>query len=119
KATMDMYTAISAAMAAGGPLGWAQVGPIMASMSALIGQISSISYAGAFDKGGIIPSGKWGIVGEYGPEIVQGPANVTSREKTAELLRGSGRTEAAAPAAPPTLNARIVNVLDPKLVGDF
>ena len=119
KATMDMYTAVSAAMAVQGPLGWAQIGPIMASMSSLIGQISSINYSGAYDKGGIIPSGKWGIVGEYGPEIVQGPANVTSREKTAELLRGSGRTEAAAPAAPPTLNARIVNVLDPKLVGDF
>jgi len=119
KSTMDMYTAISAAMAVQGPLGWAQIGPIMASMSSLIGQISSINYSGAYDKGGIIPSGKWGIVGEYGPEIVQGPANVTSREKTAELLRGSGRTEAAAPAAPPTLNARIVNVLDPKLVGDF
>ena len=119
KATMDMYTAVSAAMAVQGPLGWAQIGPIMASMSSLIGQISSINYSGAYDKGGIIPSGKWGIVGEYGPEIVQGPANVTSREKTAELLRGSGRSEAAAPAAPPTLNARIVNVLDPKLVGDF
>jgi len=118
KATMDMYTAISAAMAVGGPLGWAQIGPIMASMSALIGQISSISYSGAYDKGGIIPSGKWGIVGEYGPEIVQGPANVTSREKTAELLRGSGRGDAT-PAAPANVNVRNINVLDPKLVGDY
>ena len=118
KSTMDMYTAISAAMAVQGPLGWAQIGPIMASMSSLIGQISSISYSGAYDKGGIIPSGKWGIVGEYGPEIVQGPANVTSREKTAELLRGSSRGDAA-PAAPPNVNVRNINVLDPKLVGDY
>jgi hypothetical protein len=26
--------------------------------------------------GGSIPSGKWGITGEQGPEIVTGPANV-------------------------------------------
>ena len=42
-------------------------------------------FAGAFDKGGNIPSGQWGIVGENGPEIVQGPMNVTSRKKTAAM----------------------------------
>ena len=118
-ATMNMYTAISKAMAFEGPMGWAQIGPVMASMSALIGQISSVNYAGAFDKGGIIPSGKWGIVGEYGPEIVQGPANVTSREKTASLLRGDGQKASAAPAAPAQVNVRNINVLDPQLVGEY
>lgn len=48
------------------------------------------SYAGAFDKGGQIPYGQWGIVGEYGPEIVHGPANVTGREATARKLGGGG-----------------------------
>lgn len=42
-------------------------------------------FAGMFDNGGNIGSGKWGIVGENGPEIVKGPANVTSRKKTAAL----------------------------------
>ncbi|TDB60728.1 phage tail tape measure protein [Photorhabdus khanii subsp. guanajuatensis] len=37
------------------------------------------------DKGGIIPAGKFGIVGEYGPEIVSGPVNVISRLQTAKL----------------------------------
>ncbi len=117
-ATMKMYQAISAAMAFEGPLGWAQIGPVMAQMSALIGQISSVSYAGAFDKGGIIPSGKWGIVGEYGPEIVNGPANVTSREKTAEILRGASQ-QAPIQVAAPTVNVKNVNVLDPQIVGDY
>jgi len=37
------------------------------------------------DNGGYIPSGAMGIVGEYGPELVNGPANITSRRKTAAL----------------------------------
>nr|MBD1228198.1 phage tail protein [Xenorhabdus griffiniae] len=37
------------------------------------------------DKGGFIPAGKLGLVGEYGPEIINGPANVTSRKNTAKL----------------------------------
>ncbi|MBS9432196.1 phage tail tape measure protein [Photorhabdus hainanensis] len=41
--------------------------------------------AGGFDKGGYIPTGKIGIVGEYGPEIINGPARVTSRRQTAAL----------------------------------
>ncbi|GJL37070.1 phage tail tape measure protein [Enterobacter hormaechei] len=39
----------------------------------------------AHDNGGFIPSGQIGIVGEYGPELVNGPANITSRRKTAAL----------------------------------
>lgn len=49
----------------------------------IISQIKSVSM---YDKGGNIPSGAIGIVGEYGPEIVRGPANVTSRKDTEELL---------------------------------
>ncbi|OTA14874.1 PblA [Xenorhabdus vietnamensis] len=39
----------------------------------------------ARDKGGPLSVGEWGIVGEYGPEIMNGPANVTSRKNTAKL----------------------------------
>ena len=42
-------------------------------------------YTGEHDNGGRIPLGKFGIVGEYGPEIVSGPANVTSRRNTAAM----------------------------------
>ena len=52
----------------------------------IIGQLQSVTM---HDKGGSIPAGGLGIVGEYGPEIVEGPAQVTSRRKTAELARGA------------------------------
>lgn len=42
-------------------------------------------FAGAYDSGGRIPRGQWGIVGENGPEVVDGPANVTGRKNTAAL----------------------------------
>lgn len=60
------------------------------------GNTGGTDYAGMYDKGGHIPSGKWGIVGEYGPEIVKGPANVTGREATARKL-GGGNSLTIAP----------------------
>lgn len=38
-----------------------------------------------YDTGGYIPRGQLGIVGENGPELVNGPANITSRRRTAAL----------------------------------
>lgn len=51
------------------------------------------SYAGAYDDGGFIPYNSYGIVGEYGPEIVHGPANVTSRKESAKQLSGGSDAE--------------------------
>lgn len=51
------------------------------------GIISQISSLTMHDKGGRIPAGGLGIVGEYGPELIEGPANVTSRKQTADLAR--------------------------------
>ncbi|CAM3707236.1 Phage tail tape measure protein, TP901 family, core region [Salmonella bongori] len=71
------------------------------------------AYAGMYDNGGIIPRGQFGVVGENGPEIVNGPANVTSRRRTAELasvvagVMGVAATPAeAAPLHPFSLPAR-------------
>lgn len=71
------------------------------------------AYAGMYDTGGIIPCGQFGIVGENGPEIVNGPANVTSRRRTAALasvvagVMGVAATPAeAAPLHPFSLPAR-------------
>ena len=62
-------------------------------------------YAGAYDSGGHIPRGQWGIVGENGPEVVDGPANVTGRKSTAALamlaLSTLSQPIAAAPAQSP------------------
>lgn len=42
-----------------------------------LGSSISDSFSGFFAEGGNIPSGKWGIAGELGPEIISGPASVT------------------------------------------
>ncbi|MFW0767204.1 phage tail tape measure protein [Trabulsiella odontotermitis] len=42
-------------------------------------------FAGMYDSGGFIPRGQFGIAGENGPELVHGPASVTSRRRTAAL----------------------------------
>ena len=36
-----------------------------------------MSFGGFYADGGSLGSGKWGIAGENGPEIVHGPANIT------------------------------------------
>lgn len=65
---------------------------------AAVGAAIAAMFAGLFDKGGHIPSGKFGIAGEYGPEFIKGPATVTSRVDTANILNrhaandGGGRT---------------------------
>jgi lambda family phage tail tape measure protein len=45
-------------------------------------------FAGLFDKGGYIPAGQFGIAGERGPEIVNGPARITGTDATAKMLGG-------------------------------
>lgn len=41
------------------------------------GSGSSSLFAGFFATGGMIPPGRFGVVGESGPELVQGPADIT------------------------------------------
>ncbi|CAM3294022.1 conserved hypothetical protein [Xenorhabdus nematophila ATCC 19061] len=43
------------------------------------------AFSGAHDRGGTIPTGKFGLVGEHGPELINGPVRVTSRRQTAAL----------------------------------
>ncbi|MEG2469501.1 MAG: phage tail tape measure protein [Comamonas sp.] len=71
-----------------------------------------VPFAGMYDSGGAIPRGQFGIVGENGPEIVNGPANVTSRTRTAALasvvagMMGTAAVPAdAAPLHPMSLPA--------------
>lgn len=72
---------------------------------------AGMSYAGMYDAGGHIPSGKFGIVGERGREIVHGPANVIGRRQTATmaavaaLSMGVSSSAMAAPLHPLSLPA--------------
>jgi len=67
-------------------------------------------YTGDYDDGGYIPIGKFGVVGEHGPEIINGPAHVTGRRNTAAMavaasMLFSGYQAAAAPMHPYSLPA--------------
>ena len=87
--TLAAYAAAAAAAGPGGPAllaaGTAQAAAMKTMGYASAAIISAQGFAGMFDNGGNIGSGKWGIVGENGPEIVEGPVNVTSRKKTAAM----------------------------------
>lgn len=69
---------------------------------ASIATVAGQAIAGLFDQGGLIPAGKSGIVGEFGPELVNGPAIVTSRKQTmskvASAKENAGNTKTSAPS---------------------
>jgi len=48
-------------------------------LGSILGGIGDL-FGGFFANGGTLGAGKWGIAGENGPEIIQGPANVISNK---------------------------------------
>jgi len=77
------------------PASYVYAGIAAAQGAVQIATISNQKFSGAYDKGGYIPSGSVGIAAEYGDELVngqliKGPARVTSRKDTAELMSGGG-----------------------------
>ena len=87
---INVGTASSASV--GWPQNIATVAGHLASTAGIVASIKSTNFAGNFDKGGSIPSGMYGIAGERGAEIVQGPATVTSTNDTADIMKGRGDT---------------------------
>lgn len=86
-ATMNAILAWSQALSDPTQVSWiaklTQYANAIALTANILSQLKSVEM---YDKGGFIKSGEFGIVGEVGPELVQGPAQVTSRKDTAELL---------------------------------
>jgi len=97
QATMSIATGTAKALELGWPAGIAAGIQVAAQGAQLMAQITSANYSGAYDLGGRIPAGGIGLVGERGPELVRGPAEVTSRADTARMLQP---------------NVRIVNAFD-------
>ncbi|WP_270821267.1 phage tail tape measure protein [Aeromonas sp. QDB14] len=62
-------------------------------------------FAGLYDKGGLIPAGKWGIAGENGPEVVKGPASIISRRHTATMASAAMLASMPLAAMQPNLDA--------------
>lgn len=99
QATMNMYVAMSQALTQPFPANLAAVGEVAAAGGQILSAITAMNVAkvgkGAFDRGGTLGYGEWGIAGERGAEIVEGPARITSRRDTASMLRGGGSTSVA------------------------
>lgn len=79
------------------------------------GESDNSWFAGMFDNGGNIPAGQFGLVGENGPELISGPAQVTGRRHTAAmsaaLLSLSAPVMTASPASvSPTTQIQIPSV---------
>lgn len=87
EASLGIATGTAKALELGWPAGLAAGLQVAAQGAALLAQITSTNYSGAYDKGGSIPAGSFGIAGEQGPEIVWGPATVTSRQDTARIMQ--------------------------------
>ena len=108
QATMSIATGTAKALELGWPAGIAAGIQVAAQGAGLLAMITSSNYAGAYDAGGVIPAGRVGLVGERGPELVSGPAMVTGRQDTAQMLRGT-----TTGASQSSINLRIVNAPDP------
>lgn len=116
QAAMSISTGLAKAQELGFPANLAEMARVAATGASIVSQINGSQFSGAYDQGGQIPAGKIGIVGEYGPELVRGPASVRGRELSSRTYPDGGGQPVAAPAQ---VNVRNINVLDPSLVGDY
>lgn len=119
QAALNAYASTAAIPIVGPAAAPAAAAAATAATAPYVATVAATSFAGMFDKGGDIPAGMWGIAAERGmelvgnqllrqPSIVQGPAHVTSRADTASML-----------GQKPEVNLRNINVLDPRVVGDY
>ena len=79
-------------------------------MAAMLGAL----LAGAFDNGGYIPDGKFGIVGEYGPEIIQGPVAVTGRKTTEDIISSATSNKESMKSSMPSNDQSQMNATEVK-----
>lgn len=120
EAAQSAYASLAPIPYVGPALGAAAAAAAVAAGAANIAQVKSTNFSGSFNDGGVIPQGRVGLVGEFGPELVAGPTNVRSRRETAEIFReGQGAANEAAEMPAPQVNVRNINVLDPAVVGDY
>jgi hypothetical protein len=117
QAAMSIATGLAKAQELGFPANLAAMAQVAAAGASILSTIQGSNYSGAYDDGGQIPSGKIGIVGEYGPELVKGPASVTGRLATARAMQEAGGGGGPAAAAP--TNLRIINAFDTGVIGDY
>lgn len=90
----ESIMAIQTGIAKAAELGWPAMIPALASVvtttAGVVSTIQGTNFSGAYDNGGQIPAGSVGLVGEFGPEFVSGPAQVMGRKQTMDAVRGGG-----------------------------
>ena len=100
QASLSAYASTAAIPFVGAALAPAAATTAYAAGQAMATTIGNVAFAGAFDKGGLIPSGSAGIVAEYGDELVggtmiyngsQSSLSVTGREDTARMTSNSNK----------------------------
>lgn len=113
-AVAEAAVAMAQNIANASKIGFPQNLPMIAGAVAQGAQIMSIlsgaQFSGAYDRGGSIPAGSFGLVGERGPELVAGPASVTGRLQTASMLQRAGGSET---------RIRIISITDSQNVDDY
>ncbi|MBH2945052.1 phage tail tape measure protein [Serratia ureilytica] len=72
-------------------------------------------FAGKFDRGGDIPAGQFGIVGENGPELVSGPVQVTGRRHTAAMSAALLSLSAPVMPASPVAGSPVTQIQVPSV----
>jgi lambda family phage tail tape measure protein len=53
------------------------IGNVVSTVASGVGNFARSLFGGFFANGGMLPAGKFGVVGERGPELITGPANIT------------------------------------------
>lgn len=95
QAIVNTELAATKALAEGGMYAGMSMASVIRAMGyasvALMTATAVQEFSGMKEHGGMIPAGTWGITGEAGAEIVQGPAIVTSARSTADRGLAAGR----------------------------
>jgi hypothetical protein len=94
---MSMAAGIMKAQELGAPLSYIETAKIAALGAVQIATIAGQQFSGAHDDGGRIPAGSFGLVGEKGPELVNGPVDVTSRRATKRIMEGAADGSSSSP----------------------
>ena len=114
QAIVDIQAGIASAWKLGWPAGLGAAASVVSSTAGILSTIQGTNYAGAFDRGGFIGSGQVGLVGEVGPELVQGPARVVGRQQTVSMLQEASNQQNQA-----NTPVNVINVIDPSVMHNY
>lgn len=117
QAALSISTGLAKAQELGFPANLGEMARVAATGASIMSQITGAQFSGMHDDGGQIPAGKIGIVGEYGPELVRGPASIRGRELTSRAYPETQTARADESSRP--LILKQVNAFDQSVMADY